>query len=174
MVKVAAASRDGLQRTLWLMGPGSVIGEAAMFAHRPYMHFFTTMEPTVAYTFSRQILSQNILPHFPKVGEALLSNLAAKCYIMSTQVEESVFLTVPQRVARFLYGLCLARNSLHLPLSHGTIADLLGIHRVSVSNTISLMKRIGLLDDTSHGVTVNDINALAAFLSKSDAASFHP
>ncbi len=174
MVKVAAASADGLQRTLFLMGPGSILGEAALFAGKPYMHYITAMEQSVAYEFSKRVLIEDIITHHPKLSEALLTNLATKSYVMSSQVEDSVFLTVPQRVARFLYGLCLARSSLHLPLSHGMIADLLGIHRVTVSNTIGLMKRIGLLEDTTHGVTVADINALAAFLSKSDAASFHP
>lgn len=164
MIKVAAASREGLQRTLWLMGPGSVLGEAAMFGHKPYMHHITAMENCVAYEFSRHVVVGQILVHHPDLSEALLANLAAKCYIMSSQVEESTFLSVPQRLGRFLYGLCLARNSRHLPLSHAMIADLLGIHRVTVSNTVSALKRAGLLDEHTHDIVVTDINALAAFL----------
>ncbi len=164
MIKVAAASREGLQRTLWLMGPGSILGEAAMFNDKPYLHHVTAMENCVAYEFSRKVVLDQIIVNYPDLSKALLANLAAKCYIMSTQVEESVFLSVPQRLGRFLYGLCIARNSRHLPLSHATIADLLGIHRVTVSNTVSALKRAGLLDEHTHDIVVTDINALAAFL----------
>jgi len=164
MIKVAAASREGLQRTLWLMGPGSVLGEAAMFGHHPYMHHITAMEDCVGYEFSKKTVIEQLLPHFPAISVALLSNIASKCYIMSSQIEDSTFLSVPQRLGRFFYGLCLARNSRHLPLSHATIADLLGIHRVTVSNTVSALKRTGLLQDDTHEIIITDINALAAFL----------
>lgn len=164
MIKVAAASREGLQRTLWLMGPGSILGEAAMFGHHPYMHHITTMEECVGYEFSKRTVIEQLLPQHPAISVALLSNIASKCYILSSQIEDSTFLSVPQRLGRFFYGLCLARNSRHLPLSHATIAELLGIHRVTVSNTVSALKRTGLLDDDTHEIIISDINALAAFL----------
>ncbi|TAM85159.1 Crp/Fnr family transcriptional regulator [bacterium] len=167
VVKVAAASRDGLQRTLWLMGPGSVLGEAAMFARsslRAYRHQVTAVEHCITHEFPRQVVINEILGRYPAISKALLSNLAAKSYIMSTQLEESLFLSVPQRLGRFLYGLCLARNSRHLTLSHAVIAELLGLHRVTVSNAIRILKRAGLLEDRAHGIVVADIHALAAFL----------
>ncbi len=171
VIKVAAASREGLQRTLWLMGPGSVLGEAALFGHKLYMHHITAVEDCEAYEFSRKVVFEQILVKYPDLSQALLRNLATKCYIMSSQVEESTFLSVPQRLGRFFYGLCLARNSRHLPLSHATIADLLGIHRVTVSNTVSAMKRAGLLDEHTHDIVVTDINALAAFLIEGEERS---
>lgn len=164
MIKVAAASREGLQRTLWLMGPGSILGEAAMFGRHPYMHHITAMEECTGYEFSTKTVIEQLLPRYPAVSVALLSNIASKCYILSSQIEDSSFLSVPQRLGRFFYGLCLARNSRHLPLSHATIAELLGIHRVTVSNTVSALKRTGLLNDDTHEIVISDINALAAFL----------
>ena len=47
-IKVAAASPGGLQRTLWLMGEGSVLGEAAMFGRHPYMHEIVALEDCAA------------------------------------------------------------------------------------------------------------------------------
>ncbi|MTJ81390.1 MAG: Crp/Fnr family transcriptional regulator [Telmatospirillum sp.] len=164
VIKVAAASSEGLQRTLWLMGPGSILGEASLFSNRRNSHHISAMEECVAYEFSKQVVVGEILVRYPDLAEALLTNLANKSYIMSTQVEESAFLSVPQRLGRFLYGLCLARNSRHLPLSHAVIAELLGLHRVTVSNTVSALKRTGLLEDHTHEIVVADINALAAFL----------
>ncbi|WP_166443850.1 Crp/Fnr family transcriptional regulator [Paracoccus versutus] len=173
-IKVAAASETGLQRTLWLSGPGSTLGEAAMFGHHPYMHHITVIEPCVAYEFSRRVVLEELLPRHPAVSVALISNLAAKCYVMSTQVEEITFLSVPQRLARFFYGLYLARGSERLPLSHADIGDLLGLHRVTVSRTISAMKRAGLLESDTHEIVVTDITALATFVTETTPQDMRP
>lgn len=173
VLKVAAGSRDGLLRTLWLMGPGSVLGEAAMFSDKPYHHHITVVEACEAYEFSKKVVMEEILAHHPELSRRLLVNLASKSYVTSTQVEDSAFLTVPQRLGRFLYGLCLARHSLQLPLSHAAIAELLGIHRVTVSNTISMFKKAGLLDETAHGISITDINAIAAFINDGHPSIHH-
>lgn len=165
-IKVAAASPGGLQRTLWLMGKGSVLGEAAMFGRHPYMHEIVAIEDCTAIEFSRATVMEMLLPHHPAVSAALLSNMAAKCYIMSTQVEDTTFLSAAQRLGRFLYGVCLARGSRHVPLSHATIADLLGLHRVTVSNTVSALRRAGLLQHHTHDIVVADIGRLARFIEK--------
>lgn len=163
-IKVAAASPGGLQRTLWLMGAGSVLGEAAMFGHHPYMHEIVAVEDCVAIEFPRATVMEGLLVHHPQVSAALLSNMAAKCYIMSTQVEDTTFLSSAQRLGRFLYGLCLERGSRHVPLSHAAIADLLGLHRVTVSNTVSALRRAGLLQPHTHDIVVADIDRLARFI----------
>ena len=168
MIKVTAASSEGLQRTLWLQGPGSVIGEAAMFTGKPFLHFFTTIEKCVVYRFSKETVLKRLIPDHPSICEALLTNLANKSYIMSSQVEESTFLCVRKRIGRFLYGLCLAQNTTKLLVTHALIADLLGIHRVTVTNTIGLMKKNGLLENVSQGVVVRDIRGLEAFINQAD------
>ncbi|MCO5158777.1 MAG: Crp/Fnr family transcriptional regulator [Aquamicrobium sp.] len=162
-IKVAAASAGGLQRTLWLMGEGSVLGEAALFGRHPYMHEIVALEDCTAVEFPRAVVMDALLAHHPEVSAALLSNMAAKCYIMSTQVEDTTFLSAAQRLGRFLYGVCLTRGTRHVRLSHATIADLLGLHRVTVSNTVSALRRAGLIEDRTHDIVVADMARLAAF-----------
>jgi len=162
-IKVAAASPGGLQRTLWLMGEGSVLGEAALFGRHPYMHEIVALEDCAAVEFSRATVMDALLAHHPKVSAALLSNMAAKCYIMSTQVEDTTFLSAAQRLGRFLHGVCLTRGTRRVALSHATIADLLGLHRVTVSNTVSALRRAGLIEAGTHDIVVADIARLAAF-----------
>ena len=164
-LKVAAGSCDGLQRTLWFMGAGSVLGEAAMFSGKPYQHYVTVVEDSAAVEFSQDVVLDHILGRHPELSRLLLVNLAAKSYITSTQIEDVAFLTAPQRIGRFLFGLCQARNSLQLPLTHTTIAELLGIHRVTVSNALGVFRRTGILDETDHCITLKDIEALKAFVS---------
>lgn len=169
-IKVAAASPGGLQRTLWLMGEGSVLGEAALFGRHPYMHEIVALEDCAAVEFPRAVVMEVLLAQHPKVSAALLSNMAAKCYIMSTQVEDTTFLSAAQRLGRFLYGVCLTRGTRRIPLSHATIADLLGLHRVTVSNTVSALRRAGLIEGRTHDIVVADIARLAAFTGEAPPA----
>lgn len=164
VIKVAAASPGGLQRTLWLMGEGSVLGEAAMFGRHPYMHEIVAVEDCAAVGFPRAAVMDVLLARHPAISAALLSNMAAKCYVMSTQVEDTTFLSAAQRLARFLYGVCLTRGGNRVALSHATIADLLGLHRVTVSNAVSALRRDGLLEDATHDIVVTDLARLAAFI----------
>ncbi len=164
-LKVSAGNGDGLQRTLWFMGGGSLLGEAALFGGKPYQHYVTAVEDSTAIEFSEAVVHEEILARHPELARLLLVNLAAKSYITSTQVEDVVFLTAPQRIGRFIVGFVQARNSQHLPFTHTAIAELLGIHRVTVSNTLSFFRRAGMIDETDHGITVKDSEALRDFVS---------
>ena len=164
IIKVSATSIEGVQRTLWFMGPGSILGEAALFAGQKNTHFIDAVEDCVAYEFSRNNVVDKLLVDHPDLGEALLTNLATKSYIMSTQVEESTFLSAYRRICRFFYGLCLSRKSRQISLSHSVIAELLGLHRVTVSNAIGDLKRRGLLEERGHDLVVADVEAIGAII----------
>lgn len=163
-IKVSATSAEGVQRTLWFMGPGSILGEAALFAGQKNTHYIDAVEDCVAYEFSHSNVVERLLVDHPDLGEALLTNLATKSYIMSTQVEESTFLSAYRRICRFFYGLCLSRNSRQISLSHSVIAELLGLHRVTVSNAIGDLKRRGLLEESGHDLVVADVEAIGAII----------
>lgn len=163
-IKVSATSAEGVQRTLWFMGPGSILGEAALFAGQKNTHYIDAVEDCVAYEFSRGVVVDRLLVDHPDLGEALLTNLATKSYIMSTQVEESTFLSAYRRICRFIYGLCLSRNSRQISLPHSVIAELLGLHRVTVSNAIGDLKRRGLLEERGHQLVVADVEAIGAII----------
>lgn len=163
LIKVSAVSREGVQRTLWLMGAGSVLGEAALFSGKPYRHEISVLESGEAWEFSEQVLMQELLEKHPALSRQLLMNIAAKSYIGSSQVEDAVFLNGPQRVARLLYGLDQVRQTAGLPVSHAAMAEMLGLHRVTVSNAIGLLRRAGFLDETTHGIRVIDPAGLVAY-----------
>ncbi|MHA3903198.1 Crp/Fnr family transcriptional regulator [Castellaniella sp. WN] len=163
LIKVSAVSREGVQRTLWLMGAGSVLGEAALLSGKPYRHEISVLESGEACEFSEQVLMRELLEKHPALSRQLLINIAAKSYIGSSQIEDAVFLNGPQRVARLLYGLGQVHRSSGLSVSHTAMAEMLGLHRVTVSNAVSLFRRAGFLDETTHGVRVVDPDGLAAY-----------
>lgn len=163
LIKVSAISREGMQRTLWLMGPGSVLGEAAMLSNKPYRHEISVVEAGTAYEFPTLVVMRDLLESHPDLSRQLLINIAAKSYIGSSQVEDAVFLNGPQRVARLLCGLDQVHGGASLPVSHAAIAEMLGLHRVTVSNAIGLFRRTGFLAETTHGIRIVDAGGLAAY-----------
>lgn len=164
LIKVCAISRTGLQRTLWLMGRGSVLGEAALFGGKPYQHEILSLQDSCAYEFKGQTLTQEIFANHPDLSHQLLLNLASKSYISSSQMEGMTFLTGSQRVAQLLNGLNRIHNNAEIKVSHALMAEMLGIHRVTVSNAIRLFKKVGFLDETPQGVHVIDSFGLKNFV----------
>lgn len=163
LIKVSAVSQEGVQRTLWLQGAGSVLGEAALLSGKPYRHEISALERVEAHEFPASVIMRDLFEKHPALSRQLLVNIAAKSYIGSSQVEDAVFLNGPQRVARLLYGLDRLHRSASLPVSHREIAEMLGLHRVTVSNAIGLLRRAGLLDETTHGIRVADPAGLVAY-----------
>ncbi|VUZ24843.1 CRP-like cAMP-activated global transcriptional regulator [uncultured Comamonas sp.] len=164
LIKVCAISRCGLQRTLWLMGPGSLLGEAALFGHKPYQHEILALQESRAYEFSGPEFTREILTHHPDLSHQLLLNLATKSYISSSQMESSTFLTGSQRIAKLLNGLDELHKNKEVKISHALMAEILGMHRVTVSNAIRLFKKVGFLEETPQGIRVIDSFGLANFV----------
>ncbi len=170
-VKVVAVGRSGLQRTLWLMAPDSLLGEAALYDGKPYLHYIEALTDCTMIVFSAETMRTEIVPHHPDLVFFILSNLAHKSYIMSTQLEETLFLDAYTRVAKFLYAAASERlthrengSGVTITLSHTDIGELLGLHRVTVSHAIARMRREGILDPTTHAVILRDVAALKRVL----------
>lgn len=170
-IKVVAVGRSGLQRTLWLMAPDSLLGEAALYEGKPYLHYVEALTDCTMVVFSVETIRSEIVPHHPDLVFFILSNLARKSYIMSTQLEESLFLDAYTRIAKFLYAAARERlthrdngASVTITLSHTDIGELLGLHRVTVSNAIARMRREGILDPASHALILRNLEALKSLL----------
>ncbi len=170
-IKVVAVGPSGLQRTLWLMAPDSLLGEAALYDGKPYLHYIEAVTDCTIIDFSAQTMRSEIVPHHPDLVFFILSNLAHKSYIMSTQLEESLFLDAYTRIAKFLYAAARERlthrddgGGVTITLSHTDIGELLGLHRVTVSNAIARMRREGILDPTTHALILRDVVALKRVL----------
>jgi CRP-like cAMP-binding protein len=169
-IRVQAVGGEGLQRTLWVMAPQSTFGEAALFHGVPYMHYLHALTDCEVVYFAPEVLRDVIVPQHPELAFFLFSNLARKSYILSNQLEETMFLDSFARIAKLLYqaaeelraGRGGASRGVELEVTHAEIAELLGLHRVTVTNAVNRLRRQGLLRKGTRRLVVEDAAGLRA------------
>ncbi len=170
LVKIVASNWNGELRTLGILGPGSILGEAAFFADSDYRHMIFCVEPCTGISFPRETVLQKILPCYQDLSLYLFKNLAGKSYMMSTQVECIQFMSSEQYIAHFLYHLAVEQkkkswiygkmSSLHLT----TLAEVLGMHRVTVTKVVNNLKKQGIISQKQSSLVVNDADGLMDIL----------
>lgn len=165
-MRILAFGLQGSQRNIAILGPGSLLGEANLFCGLGNSHCIQVVEKCTAIAFSTATLRNEILPKYPELAASICENLAMKSYIMSTQLECQSFMNSSQRIAHFLYYLALEQRRLSAAwhwlrrLSLTSVAELLGMHRVTVTNAINNFRRQGILDAHSEYLVIQDYDAL--------------
>lgn len=91
--------------------------------------------------------------------------------IMNSQTEEIAslsFKTGIRRVAHLLYALA-SEGEAAVPYSIDELAEIIGTHRNTVSNALSHLRKLGLLEQGSRPVRVRDAEGLRRFVEAAEA-----
>ena len=169
-LNILAQSPNGDQRNIGILGPGSILGEASLFCGVENRHVIRVVEPCCGVVFTKDVVFEHILNTFADLTLALFRNLAAKSYIMSTQLECSSFMSGRQKIAHFLLHLSWEQQDCSeiyrqiSGLSLISISELLGMHRVTVTKEINTLKRMGILEKNNDRLVIADSNALLHIL----------
>lgn len=169
LLTIVAIGSNGGQRTLGALGPGSVLGEAAFFCEVAYRHRIRCVEPCKGVVFSREVVLK-IIQGNNALMLYLFKNLASKSYMMSTQLECTTFMTCEQKIAHFLYHLAVEQEKdswiydIISRRSLVTISELLGLHRVTVTNVINNFKKSAILKKDTERLCVEDVDMLLQIL----------
>jgi CRP-like cAMP-binding protein len=154
LVGIQALSLNGLQRNIGNLGPGSILGATAFFHDGLYRHTIRCIVPCTGIVFSGETVLRRIFPEYPSITLCVTANLAAKSYMMSSQLEYQTFMSGAQRLAHFLYHLGVEQEKgswLYGRLSRfslGALGEVLGMHRVTVTNLINRFKKEGIVSMT--------------------------
>lgn len=170
---ILAMSHSGDQRNIGILGPGSLVGDVSLFCGEQNHHTIRTVVPSEGVLFNKNVVMQEILPKFSTLAAYICTNIATKSYVMSTQLECSTFMSGEQKIAHFLYHLAMEQkknSELYqqvADLSLVGISELLGMHRVTVTNEINNFKRMGILEVGAEKLRIMDTGALLHILHSS-------
>ena len=166
VVKTVATEENGQEKIIWYIEKGCVLGETPLFNDKPCAYYFQAVEDCQVYWFSKAVVYGVILEKYPEITKSLLAILARKVHVLSTQVEDQVFLRPMSRVAKVIY-LFYERKKVtgwkeypSLPVTQEDIASLLGLHRVTVNQVLQNMKSGGILENHTHRIVVKDLELL--------------
>lgn len=155
----------GRRRTVVRVGPGSVIGDIAMFGEGTYISSARAVSQVKAFRFERETLIPELARHPALCLRWLVAGLRQ---LQNTQrrIVHLMHKTVLSQVADLLVEES-AKGNAEIELSQAAIATLLGSSRQTVNEAIGTLRDIGAIETGYRMITVVDPDRLAEVASGS-------
>ncbi len=160
LARFVGTCKDGTERTFGYYTAGCFLAEPAFFHRQPVLYDIRFLENSEVLFIERH--------HLPRILERpnmmlfLMTSTALMSRILAMQIENAAFRTTTEKVCRTL--LCLSgkeHTQYKSRFTHQEIADLAGVHRVTVTNTLAMLKNAGVISSQPRGsITVIDIEKL--------------
>lgn len=166
MVRYALLSLDGAEKPVCYVSPGCFFGEEQFFHSQPIICNIDAIEDVEAISIDKRY-TWSIISR-PTLTYTLLKSISLKTRLLATQVEDLAFRNTIEKVCRLLYcvlhKLSRSADNSSIKLTHQELAALAGVHRVTVTNTLSQLKREGVIRIRDDGtIVVNDWEELRKY-----------
>ncbi|MGA1309355.1 MAG: Crp/Fnr family transcriptional regulator [Gemmatimonadaceae bacterium] len=160
-VKVVLMASDGREVILGILGVGEHFGELALIDGQPRSAHVIAMEHASLYVLRREDFRQRVEQN-PAVAWALLLELSRRLRRADEKIGALVLLDVPGRIARLLLEHAAEGDGqlIDKPLTHQTIAHLVGASRETISRTLRDFVQAGWISSERRRIRVLDREAL--------------
>lgn len=162
IVKLYLSSSGGLTKTLFFHGPGTQFGFQGFEEER------LTLSTAIAMTDATilAIHYDDLLAFCDRNTRYYLRFIVYLKEVLNSatnEVANFAFESGTRRFARLLYALTVSMDSMPV-FTIDDFAEMLGVHRNTVSNALTALRRQGLIDEKSKPVRVRDLEGLKAFI----------
>jgi CRP/FNR family cyclic AMP-dependent transcriptional regulator len=160
-VKVVLIGEDGREVILGVLGVGEHFGELSLIDDQPRSAHVIAMEETNLLVLRRDDFRRRVEAN-PAVAWALMTELARRLRRADAKIHGLALLDVPGRIARLLLDFAEESGSdmIEKPLTHQTIAHMIGASRETVSRTIRDFQIQGLIKVERRRISVANRPAL--------------
>jgi CRP/FNR family transcriptional regulator, cyclic AMP receptor protein len=160
-VKVVLIGEDGREVILGVLEPGAHFGELALIDDQPRSAHVIAMEDAQLLILRREDFRRRVEAN-PTVAWALLTELSRRLRRADVKIGGLVLLDVPGRIARLLLDLAGEGESdlIEKPLTHQTIAQMIGASRETVSRAMKDFQDAGLIRVERRRIAIGDRAAL--------------
>lgn len=166
-VRIFRVSPDGRALTTSIVDPGTIFGELPLLGQRMYDNFAEAMDESVACEMSESDVHRFLLAD-PRIARRIAEILSARLAEMERRLSDSVFKTVPQRIALTLVTLSgqerrlgLGGRTRQVALTHEQIAALAGTSRETATKVLGEFAERRLIQLGRGRVTVIDPEGIA-------------
>jgi CRP/FNR family cyclic AMP-dependent transcriptional regulator len=167
-VRVFRVSPDGRALTTAIITPGTIFGEMVLLGQQMYDNFAEALEETVVCVMSRPDVHRFLLSD-PRIAARIAEILGSRLAEMEQRLSDSVFKSVPQRVASVLVNLTGQPRRYGLPsrgrvvaLTHEQIAALAGTSRETATKVLGDFAERDLIRLGRGRITILDIDQISA------------
>ena len=162
-VKISAYSADGREVIFNIIEPGHVFGEIALLDGKERTADATAMEPSELLVIDRRDFMPFLARH-PEIAVKLVDVLCERLRRTSEQVEYTLILDRPGRLARLLVRLAAdyghptpAGTRIDLKLSQTDLGNMVGMTRESMNKQLSEWREEGLIQLDERLITICDL-----------------
>jgi len=150
-VWLTRSTLEGREKIIWRIGPDSLFGETPFFDDLPARSAIVAAMDCTVYAFSRKCVLNEILPQNPELTSALFRTLAIKVRVLINQAVCLSLDDLPSRICKYLN---LRREAQILKdgplvvcpvLNQQELANLLGVHRVTLNKSLRELEKAGIL-----------------------------
>ena len=160
-VKVVLVGEDGREVILGVLGVGEHFGELSLIDDQPRSAHVIAMEDSTVLVLRREDFRRRVEAS-PSVAWALLSELSRRLRVADGKIGGLVLLDVPGRIARLLLDFAHTggSNTIDKPLTHQTIAQMIGASRETVSRAMRDFQDEGWIAVERRRITLANPDAL--------------
>lgn len=166
LIRAVCTGKDGTEKAFFYASGGCFVAEAAFFHQQPILYDIQFLVDSEVLFIDR-IHLRHILGR-PQLMNFLMTATSLGGRILAMQLEDAAFRTTEGKICRLLA--CLgSKEQMHYKVSftHQEIADLTGVHRVNVTNTLNTLKKEGIISmATRSSITIINRDKLRERLSK--------
>lgn len=168
-VKVVLVAEDGREVILGLLGVGEHFGELALIDDQPRSAHVIAMEESSLLVLRREDFRRRVEAS-PSVAWSLLTELSRRLRRADGKIGSLVLLDVPGRIARLLLDSADEGKSelIEKPLTHQTIAHLIGASRETVSRAMREFQESGWITMDRRRIQVANRAALESRAQRRD------
>jgi CRP/FNR family transcriptional regulator, cyclic AMP receptor protein len=159
--KVVLIGEDGREVILGVLEPGAHFGELALIDDQPRSAHVIAMEDAQLLILRREDFRRRVEAN-PSVAWALLTELSRRLRRADQKIGGLVLLDVPGRISRLLLDLSSesSNGTIDKPLTHQTIAQMIGASRETVSRAMKEFQQEGLIRVERRRIAVANRDAL--------------
>jgi CRP-like cAMP-binding protein len=165
-VRIFRISGDGRALTTAIITPGTIFGEMVLVGQSMHDNYAEALDEAVVCVMSRADVHKFLLSD-PRISARITEILGQRLREMERRLSESVFKTVPQRIASTLVTLAGQQRRYVLPgrapvvaLTHEQIAALVGTSRETATKILGDFAEHGLIRLGRGRVTLLDVDAI--------------
>ncbi len=160
-VKVVLVAEDGREVILGILGVGEHFGELSLIDDQPRSAHVVAMEDSTLLVLRREDFRRRVEQN-PAVAWALLIELSRRLRRADEKIGSLVLLDVPGRIARVILDAAAEVGSdfIDRPLTHQTIAHVIGASRETVSRAMREFVEAGWINTERRRIRITDRVAL--------------
>ena len=160
-VKVVLVGEDGREVILGVLGTGEHFGELSLIDEQPRSAHVIAMEDATLLVLRSEDFRRRVEAN-PAVAWALLQELSRRLRRADGKIHGLALLDVPGRIARLLLDFAdeAKGDQIEKPLTHQTIAHMIGASRETVSRTMRDFQNQGWIGVERRRISLTDRTAL--------------